>query len=273
MSGRDGTHTLPPRELREVARARQRLRDRRAEALPFELTPARIRSDLRRRTPASCADGILLLSEPDEPRLRRAAADLQPRRLGGRAVGQRRPRGRAVPPPARLDRPATHSRSRPPPARSDRRSPRRRRARVDMGRARLRSDDFPSGRRQRRRRADRRRTQLALSARPGRQSAVRYPRRRRARARRARPAGASVRRSSTTSCSRTARTCPGTRCKGRARIRARIFERGVGETSASGTGATGAAVAHVLERRRRRSPSCSTGASSRSKWTRTCRSS
>jgi len=33
---------------------------------------------------------------------------------------------------------------------------------------------------------------------------------------------------------------------GGGRIRARIFERGVGETSASGTGATGAAVAHVL---------------------------
>ena len=33
----------------------------------------------------------------------------------------------------------------------------------------------------------------------------------------------------------------------RGRIRARIFERGVGETSASGTGATGAAVAHVLD--------------------------
>jgi len=32
----------------------------------------------------------------------------------------------------------------------------------------------------------------------------------------------------------------------RGRIRARIFERGVGETSASGTGAIGAAVAHVL---------------------------
>ncbi len=29
------------------------------------------------------------------------------------------------------------------------------------------------------------------------------------------------------------------------RIRARIFERGVGETMSSGTGATGAAVAHV----------------------------
>ena len=35
------------------------------------------------------------------------------------------------------------------------------------------------------------------------------------------------------------------------RIRVRIFERGVGETSASGTGATGAAVAHVLAERRR----------------------
>jgi diaminopimelate epimerase len=33
---------------------------------------------------------------------------------------------------------------------------------------------------------------------------------------------------------------------GTGRIRARIFERGVGETAASGTGATGAAVAHVL---------------------------
>ncbi len=31
------------------------------------------------------------------------------------------------------------------------------------------------------------------------------------------------------------------------RIRARIFERGVGETSASGTGAIGAAVAYVLQ--------------------------
>ena len=35
---------------------------------------------------------------------------------------------------------------------------------------------------------------------------------------------------------------------GLARIRARIFERGVGETLSSGTGATGAAVAHVLGR-------------------------
>ncbi len=34
---------------------------------------------------------------------------------------------------------------------------------------------------------------------------------------------------------------------GPGRIRARIFERGVGETSASGTGATGAAVAYVID--------------------------
>jgi diaminopimelate epimerase len=38
--------------------------------------------------------------------------------------------------------------------------------------------------------------------------------------------------------------------QGSGRIRARIFERGVGETSASGTGAAGAAVAHVLSERR-----------------------
>jgi diaminopimelate epimerase len=35
------------------------------------------------------------------------------------------------------------------------------------------------------------------------------------------------------------------------RLRARIFERGVGETLSSGTGATGAAVAHFLAQRRR----------------------
>ena len=34
--------------------------------------------------------------------------------------------------------------------------------------------------------------------------------------------------------------------RGAGEIRARIFERGVGETSASGTGASGAAIAHVL---------------------------
>jgi diaminopimelate epimerase len=37
---------------------------------------------------------------------------------------------------------------------------------------------------------------------------------------------------------------------GEGRIRARIFERGAGETLSSGTGATGAAVAHALEQDR-----------------------
>jgi len=41
---------------------------------------------------------------------------------------------------------------------------------------------------------------------------------------------------------------PTAQAGGRTRIRARIFERGVGETLSSGTGAIGAAVAHVLGR-------------------------
>jgi diaminopimelate epimerase len=40
---------------------------------------------------------------------------------------------------------------------------------------------------------------------------------------------------------------PTARAGGRARIKARIFERGVGETLSSGTGATGAAIAHLLD--------------------------
>ena len=55
-----------------------------------------------------------------------------------------------------------------------------------------------------------------------------------------------ARRSSATSCSRTAPTRRSGAATGDDRIRARIFERGVGETMASGTGATGAAVAATL---------------------------
>ena len=131
--------------VREVAGARQRLPDRRGG-------DAALRADARRacgacatRTSGVGADGVLLLSRARRARLRRAPADLQPRRLGGRAVGQRRARGDPVPAPRRLDRrrhvlDPDRGRRDPP---DDHR--RRRPARVDMGRARLRSEDFPAG--------------------------------------------------------------------------------------------------------------------------------
>jgi diaminopimelate epimerase len=55
-------------------------------------------------------------------------------------------------------------------------------------------------------------------------------------------------------------------------IRARIFERGVGETMSSGTGATGAAVASVLRGGDSPSRSGWTGAIWKSTWTRRCTS-
>ena len=77
--------------------------------------------------------------------LRRAPADLQPRRLGGRAVGQRRARGDPLPAPRAAGPTPTRSRSTPRPARSAPRITGPTTATIDMGRARLRSDDFPSG--------------------------------------------------------------------------------------------------------------------------------
>ena len=53
------------------------------------------------------------------------------------------------------------------------------------------------------------------------------------------------------------------------RVRARIFERGVGETLSSGTGASGAAVTAFLAALRARSRSSSTAVSSRSRSRRT----
>ena len=93
---------MPRRALREVAGARQRLRDRGRARAPLRAHPGARSARSARRTRASASDGVLLLSETDEPRLRRRAADLQPGRLGGRAVGQRRARGRALPAPQRL---------------------------------------------------------------------------------------------------------------------------------------------------------------------------
>ena len=86
--------------------------------------------------------------------------------------------------------------------------------------------------------------ELSLPVRAGRQPAVRDRGRRRAGA--ARPRPLSGPRSSATSSFRTAPTCPSGAATATRDIRARIFERGVGETMSSGTGATGAAVAAVL---------------------------
>ena len=114
------------------------------DELPFEADArARaqaVRGPLRRvrgRRAAALAAG--------RPGARGRPAHLQPRRLGGGAVGQRRARGDPVPAPSRLDRARTPSRSTRPPGRSARRSPGRETCTVDMGRASLRSKDFPGG--------------------------------------------------------------------------------------------------------------------------------
>ena len=228
--------------LREVAGPGQRLPDRRARgAARSPLTPARVRRlcdrhlghRRRRRARARAAR---------RARLRRPPADLQPRRLGGRAVRQRRARGDPLPAPRRLDR-------RAPVLDPDRRGGdppddhRRRRPAASTWAARACLGQLP------RRAADGTgevgglwRFQHVYD----RQPAVRDPRRRPRRARGARPRPRSARRSSTTPLFPNRTNVSSGRELGAGRIRARIFERGVGETLSRGTGACGAAVAHVL---------------------------
>ena len=115
---------------------------------------------------------------------------------------------------------------------------------VEMGRASTQLEGLPVRRPPTARGTlDRRRPRLGLPARLDRQPAVRD--RGRGRARGARPGGDRARDRSATSCSRTAPTSPSSRIDG-SRVRARIFERGVGETLSSGTGASGAAVTAFL---------------------------
>ncbi len=210
------------------------------DALPFaadaRARPAAVRPPHRHRR----GRGAGARRRPTS-RVRRAAADLQPRRLRGRALGQRRARGDHVPAPPRLDRRRPRSRSRPSPGRSGRRSPgettctRRHGTRAaDLART-------PPG--AGRPRASERGAGMALPARVDRQPAVRDPhadageldgagpRRDRPGDRARRPASPTARNVSWFA-------------EGARRIRARIFERGVGETP-SGTGAAA-----------RRSPTC-----------------
>jgi diaminopimelate epimerase len=214
-----------------------------APELPFELTAGRIRAICAGHT-GVFADGILLLSKPTEPgyvaKLRIFNPDGSEAELSGngareailylRRHGWTDADSFSIETAAGEIRPTITSAST---------------CTVDMGRARLRSDDYPTG-------ADDGAGQLTAGGRGWRfqhaqvgnpQCAIRvgsvhelaevdlpdvgpeiehhalFPNR--------------------TNVSWFTETGPG-------RIRARIFERGVGETSASGTGAIGAALAYVL---------------------------
>ena len=213
-----------------------------AAALPFELTPERVR---RLCDPhfGPGGDGVLELSQAERARLRRPPADLQPRRLGGRAVGNGareailylRRRGWTDADTFSIETVAGEIR----PTITGETT-----CRVDMGRARLQSKDFPDGpddgcgeveaggRRWRFQHVSIGNPQCAIRVETG-------------GARGARPGGDRPGIEPPPLFPNRTNTSFWTRALAGA-IRARIFERGVGETLSSGTGASGAAVAHVL---------------------------
>jgi diaminopimelate epimerase len=213
-----------------------------ADALPFELTPARVRALCAPHT-GIFADGVLLLSAPDEPRylarLRIFNPDGSEAELSGNgareAVLYLRRRGWATTDTFSIQTAAGEIR---PTITSDTT------ARLDIGRVRLRSADYPAG-------ADDGAGSLTADGRQWHfqhvqvgnpQCAIRMPDLAALDALDLPAIGAGIERHELfpqrTNVSWYAVLDPH-------RIRARIFERGVGETSASGTGATGAAVAHV----------------------------
>jgi diaminopimelate epimerase len=213
------------------------------DELPFELTPARIRAICAGHT-GVFADGILLLARSAEPgfvaRLRIFNPDGSEAELSGNgareAVLYLRRRGWtdsdtfSIETAAGEIRPTITSTTT---------------CTLDMGRARTRSDDYPSG-------GDDGTGEVTAEARSfpfqhvnvgNPQCAIRLADADELGRLDLGAYGPAIERSelfpNRTNVSWYAELAPD-------RIRARIFERGVGETSASGTGATGAAVAHVL---------------------------
>jgi diaminopimelate epimerase len=214
-----------------------------SDALPFELTAARVRALCAPHT-GVFADGVLLLAPAEEPgyvaRLRIFNPDGSEAELSGNgareAVLYLRRRGRATTDTFSILTAAGEIR--PTITSPDT-------ARLDIGRVRLRSADYPSG-------PEDGAGELSAGGRSWRfvhvqvgnpQCAIRVADPAELEALDLSAFGPGIENHelfpNRTNVSWYAVLDPG-------RIRARIFERGVGETSASGTGATGAAVAHVV---------------------------
>jgi diaminopimelate epimerase len=213
------------------------------DGLPFELTSARIRAICAAHT-GVFSDGILLLSAPDEPgyvaRLRIFNPDGSEAELSGNgsreAVLYLRRRGWSEQDSFSIQTAAGEIRPRITSETE---------CTLDMGRARLRSGDYPAGP------ADGQgeitangriwRFQHVQVGNP--QCAIRMQDERELRELDLASTGPAIVEHEAfpnrTNVSWFVELEPG-------RIRARIFERGAGETTASGTGATGAAVAYVL---------------------------
>jgi len=215
-----------------------------AANLPFELTEARIQAICAPHTGVS-SDGILLLCEPDDPgyvaRLRIFNPDGSEAELSGNGAREavmylRRHEWTAadsfaIQTAAGDIRPTITSATE---------------CTVEMGRAHVQSSGYPSG-------PTDGRGELTAGGRTWRfqhvqvgnpQAAIRVADEHELATLDIRAFGAEIEHSelfpNRTNVSWFTELAPG-------RIRARIFERGVGETSASGTGATGAAVAYVLD--------------------------
>jgi diaminopimelate epimerase len=214
------------------------------DALPFELTPARIRAICASGTGVS-SDGIVLLSRANEEgslaRLRVFNPDGSEAEVSGNgareAVLYMRRRGAAKTDTFSIETAAGELR---PTITSETTCT------VDMGRARLRSDDYPGG-------PEDGTGELSVGGRTWRfqhvqvgnpQCVIRVATESELEALELEAVGPAIVEShlfpNRTNVSWFAEIGDG-------RIRARVFERGAGETSASGTGAIGAAVAYVLQ--------------------------